>query len=259
MDYFQIQGWDRKCPAAVAWPIYTWFIWHLWLHHSQASLLTVHLKAVTAMNMVFQSLCCFCMFTVLIVFLSHTARSKACLYIQRFSETTKTASIPTVPSRPLWTFFLDISCDILMALLISSYGGSSVGCVSSSLICPAHIHDVTLTKGRTNCSESVTPESEMSFLNPITRRRRCSCSRAAPLETNDLEMKEWESEEEEEESVYHTWKWNDHRIRLLVGFIYLYVFVCNVARQCGRQEGQCHISRKAERITAAGEMCCAAI
>lgn len=34
-----------------------------------------------------------------------------------------------------------------------------------------------------------------------------------------------------------------------------HVFVCNGVRQCGRQEGQCHISRKAERITAAEGKC----
>lgn len=35
----------------------------------------------------------------------------------------------------------------------------------------------------------------------------------------------------------------------------VYVFVCNGVRQCGRQEGQCHVSREAERVTAAQGKC----
>lgn len=90
------------------------------------------------------------------------------------------ASFPRVDLKnsslfPLWTFFLDTFCDIQMASLINSYGlvwggVPAVGCVSSPvssfLICPKHIHCATLGKDRTNCSKSVTPESEMPFFEP---------------------------------------------------------------------------------------------
>ncbi len=83
--------------------------------------------------------------------------------------------------------------------------------VSSFLICPKHLRYVTPGKDRTNCSKSVTPESEMSFLKPITHRHRWNRSHSVPLETNDLEMKEGEIGKGKQrkrirKSIYHTWE-----------------------------------------------------
>lgn len=116
---------------------------------------------------------------------------KPCLYFQLRSQTTKRPppereQTPARPHSHVWIFktlpcfpceLSSLTLSVIYKWLLSLIhmglcggGVPAVGCVSSPvssfLICPKHIHCATLGKDRTNCSKSVTPESEMPFFEP---------------------------------------------------------------------------------------------
>ena len=84
----------------------------------------------------------------------------------------------------------------------SSHGGFT-GYVFQALflvlLCHKHTHNVSLGKDRTNCSKSVTPESNRPFWSPITQRHYRRERLYAHLETSGLEKKETVKEAEEEQ------------------------------------------------------------